>query len=191
MRGQALAVVGAFMAAALATPAAAQNYGQQAYHDGHVQQQQYCSQRRNGNTAAGAVLGGLAGAVLGSQAASRGHRTDGSVLGAVVGATAGAMIARSNSRCQQTPQGSYDPRAQGQYSQDPYADPYGQQPYRNGGYDDDDLYGGPQPSGYGGNGYRRNDECRMGQMITRDPYGREYRENVMMCRGRDGVWRPE
>jgi hypothetical protein len=30
----------------------------------------------------------------------------------------------------------------------------------------------------------------MGQVITRDPYGREYRENVMMCRGRDGVWRP-
>ncbi len=134
------------------------------------------------------MLGGLAGAVLGSQAASRGHRTDGSVLGAVVGATAGAMIARSNSRCQQTAQGRYDPYSQGPYARDPYAaDPYGQAPYR----DDSGLYGGPEPSGYGGNDYRRNGDCRMGQMITRDPYGREYREDVMMCRGRDGVWRPE
>ena len=81
MRGQVLAFASAMMVAALATPAAAQTYEQRAYHEQHVQQQQYCSQRRNSNTAAGAVIGGIAGAVLGSQAASRGHRTDGSVLG--------------------------------------------------------------------------------------------------------------
>jgi hypothetical protein len=31
----------------------------------------------------------------------------------------------------------------------------------------------------------------MGEVITRDPYGREYREEVWMCRGADGAWRPE
>jgi hypothetical protein len=30
----------------------------------------------------------------------------------------------------------------------------------------------------------------MGEMLTRDPYGREYREQVLMCRGNDGQWRP-
>jgi|CXWL01.1.fsa_nt_gi hypothetical protein len=185
MRGQVFAVVGAFMAAALATPASAQTYGQQAYHDSHVQQQQYCGQRRNGNTAAGAVIGGIAGAVLGSQAASRGHRTDGSVLGAVVGAAAGAMIGRSNSRCEE-PQGSYDPYAQDQYGhqQDPY---YGR--------DDDDLYGGPyEESGYRGNGgyndYGRR-ECRTQDVVRTDRRGRRYYDEIVMCRGRDGVWRED
>ena len=52
-----------------------------------------------------------------------------------------------------------------------------------------DLYGGPNDDGY----YRGDDrgDCRMGERITRDPYGREYSEDVMMCRGRDGVWREE
>jgi hypothetical protein len=31
----------------------------------------------------------------------------------------------------------------------------------------------------------------MGEQITRAPNGREYREDVLMCRGRDGVWRRE
>ncbi|GAM98698.1 hypothetical protein U91I_02333 [alpha proteobacterium U9-1i] len=194
MRGQVLAVVGAVMAAALATPASAQTYEQRAYHEQHVQQQQYCSQRRNGNTTAGAVIGGIAGAVLGSQAASRGHRTDGSVLGAVVGATAGAMIGRSNTRCAQAPQGSYDPYAQGQYGQQ-YPQQYPQQGpgYRG---EDDDLYGGPyQESGYrGDNGYRGEygrQECRTEDVVRYDRRGRRYYDEVVMCRGRDGVWREE
>jgi len=185
MRGQVLALASAFMVAALATPAAAQTYEQRAYHDQHVQQQQYCSQRRNSNTAAGAVIGGIAGAVLGSQAAARGHRTDGSVLGAVVGATAGAMIGRSNTRCAQVPQGSYDPYyGQTQYPQD---DRY----YRG---DDSGLYGGP----YGDDDYYRNDDdgyrdgsCRTEDVVRYDRRGRRYYDEVTMCRGRDGVWREQ
>lgn len=186
MRGQVLALAGAVMAAALATPAAAQTYEQRAYHEQHVQQQQYCSQRRNGNTAAGAVLGGIAGAVLGSQASGRGHRTDGSVLGAVVGATAGAMIGRSNTRCDT--QGSYDPYA-GQQQQYPQDDPY----YRG---SDDDLYGGPyEESGYRGNdrgyGYGGRQECRTEDVVRTDRRGRRYYDEITMCRGHDGVWREQ
>src|SRR5690606_10325819 len=107
----------------------------------------------------------------------RGVRGEGAVVGAVVGATAGGAIGRSTARCGQV-QGSYDPyygQAQNQYPQN--------EPY----YGEDDLYGGPyEETGYYGDANR---DCRMGEQIVRDPYGREYREDVMMCRGRDGVWR--
>jgi hypothetical protein len=178
MRGHLLAAAALAAAfTAFAQPAAAQQYP--TYHDQHVANQQSCQRARNGNTAAGAALGGIVGAVLGSQVAARGHRTDGSVLGAVVGATAGGAIGRANTRCYGTPQGSYDPYS-GQAR-----DPYSQDPYYRG--DNDDLYGGPRQSGYYGD--RR--DCRMGEQILRDPYGREYREDIWMCRGSDGVWRPE
>ena len=98
---------------------------------------------------------------------SRNNRTAG---GAVIGGILGAV------------QGSYDPYT-GQYRRYEDNDPY----YR----DDSGLEGGPYREsgyGYGDDDYGR--DCRMGQIITRDPYGREYHENVMMCRGGDGVWRP-
>lgn len=189
MRGQAFVAAAALSAALIAAPnASAQQYP--SYHDAHVAQQQYCAQRANQNTALGAAIGGIAGAVLGSQVAARGHRTDGSVLGGVVGAAAGAMIGRSNAQrnCANQPvQGAYDPY---------YGQPYGQQP-QYGGYqepyrgDNSGLYGGPgyQQSSYG-YGYGRNNDCRMGEQIVRDPYGREYREEVLMCRASDGQWYP-
>lgn len=176
MRGQAFFVASVLAVTLAATPAGAQQYGN--YHDEHVARHEQCQRARNNNTATGAVLGGVLGAVLGSQAAARGHRTDGSVLGAVVGATAGGAIGRSNTRCTQVPQGSYDP-----YN----GQPYGQYPDDRGYRDNSGLEGGPyRESSYGGG---RN-ECRMGEVITRDPYGREYTEAVEMCRGSDGVWRP-
>jgi hypothetical protein len=178
MRGQVL--LASAMAAALmaiAQPAAAQQYG--SYHDQHVANQQQCAQSRQNRTVGGAVLGGLAGALLGREVADRGVRGEGAILGAVVGATAGGMVGRSTARCNQTPQGSYDPYSGRAYPNDPY--------YRG---DNSGLEGGPyRESGYYGNdrGYQ---DCRMGEVITRDPYGREYRENVEMCRGSDGTWRP-
>lgn len=183
MRGQAF-VAATAMAAALmgmAQPAAAQNYP--SYHDEHVSVQQQCQRARTNNTVAGAAIGGIAGAVLGSQAGARGHRTDGSIVGAVLGAVAGSAIGRSNTRCDQV-QGSYDP-----YYGQAYPQQYGRNQYPDDRYRDDDygLEGGRySESSYGG----RYEDCRMGQVITRDPYGREYRENVEMCRGGDGVWRP-
>lgn len=189
MRGQAFVAAAALLSAfVVAAPqqAAAQQYG--SYHEAHVAQQQYCNQATNGRTAAGAAIGGVAGAVLGSQVSGRGHRTDGSVLGAVVGAVAGGMIGRStaNQQCANQVQGQYEPYygqpANGQYGNNGYNQPYGR---------DDDLYGGPyQQSGYGYGNNGRGD-CRMGEQILRDPYGREYREDVMMCRDRNGNWYPQ
>ena len=191
MRGQVLIAASALVAAVMAAPqqAAAQQYP--SYHDEHVAQQQYCARQANQRTGLGAVIGGLAGAVLGSQVAARGHRTDGSVVGGVAGAAAGAMIGRGNSQrqCQQgAVQGSYDPYYGQPQQQYPQQGGYQQQPYG----DDSGLYGGPyQQSSYGRDYGRRNNDCRMGEIITRDPYGREVRDNVMMCRASDGQWYPQ
>lgn len=167
MRGQALFAASAFAMMALAQPASAQSYP--SYHDEHVELQRQCAQSRQNRMVGGAIIGGLAGALLGREVADRGVRGEGAALGAVVGAAAGAGIGRSTARCEQV-QGSYDPY-------------YGQ---RQDGYysGDDDLYGGP----YRQAGYER--DCRMGEVITRDRRGREYREEAWLCRGDDGRWYP-
>ena len=58
---------------------------------------QYCVDRRNNNTAAGAIIGGVLGAVIGSGLAGRGDRGGGAVVGGLVGGTAGAAIGASSS----------------------------------------------------------------------------------------------
>ncbi|MGE0739840.1 MAG: glycine zipper 2TM domain-containing protein [Hyphomonadaceae bacterium] len=178
MRGQVLAAASALAIALTAvapTTAAAQQYP--TYHDEHVANQQQCQQSRNNRTAGGAIIGGIVGALLGREVADRGVRGEGALLGAVVGATAGGAIGRNSAQCNGVPQGSYDPY-NGQAYQYNQNDPYAS---------DEDLYGGP----YRDSGYRDDRDCRMGEIVTRDPYGREYREDAWMCRGADGVWRPE
>ncbi|MES1201998.1 MAG: glycine zipper domain-containing protein [Pseudomonadota bacterium] len=192
MRGQVLlAAAFAVTSLGVAQPAAAQNYRN--YNDAYVAQSQDCQQSRTNRTVGGAIIGGLAGAILGSHAAGRGHRGDGTALGAAVGAVAGGAIgnstARNSERCQAPEQGAYDPYY-GQPQDQGYRND--DQGYRNDdrGYNDGSgLEGGPyHRSAYDG---RRADnrDCRWGQQILRDPNGYEQRESVYMCRGRDGVWR--
>lgn len=174
-------LVAAAMATALtafAQPAAAQRYG--SYHEEHVASQQ-CERSRQNRTVGGAVIGGVIGALLGREVAgNRGVRDEGTAIGAIVGATAGGAIGRGTNQACNGVQGSYDPYT-GQATNYPSDRPY----YGN---QDDDLYGGPEEDGY----YRGDDrDCRMGERILRAPNGREYREEVLMCRGRDGVWRAE
>ncbi|WP_395644497.1 hypothetical protein [Terricaulis sp.] len=178
MRGTLLVAAVLTGALTMAQPAAAQNY--RSYHDEHVATQQQCAASRQNRTIGGAVLGGVAGALLGRGVAARGNRTEGGLLGAAIGAAAGGAIGRSTAQCGQV-QGQYDPY----YGQAQYPDG---EPYYGEG--DQDLEGAPYEDSYYGDG-RRGDDCRMGEQVTRDPYGREYREQVLMCRGRDGVWRAE
>ncbi len=58
-----------------------------------------CEGRANGQTAAGGVIGALAGAAIGSNLAGRGSHTTGAVLGAVAGGVIGANVARSTASC--------------------------------------------------------------------------------------------
>jgi hypothetical protein len=57
---------------------------------------QYCVDQRNNNTAAGAIIGGVFGAVLGSAIAGRGSHAAGAVVGGALGAGTGAAIGSSS-----------------------------------------------------------------------------------------------
>ena len=78
-----------------------QNYGTGAYSRSYdYNSGRYydpCARERQGRTGAGAVIGGGAGAVIGSQLAARGRRTEGSILGGVLGAVVGSQVGRSSS----------------------------------------------------------------------------------------------
>jgi hypothetical protein len=58
-----------------------------------------CRNKKNGNTAAGAILGGIAGAVIGSNLAHGGGREGGAIIGGVAGAAGGSAIARGTVHC--------------------------------------------------------------------------------------------
>ena len=58
-----------------------------------------CHDEKKGNEVGGAVLGGIAGAVLGSNVARGGGRTGGAVIGGVGGAALGADIAKNATHC--------------------------------------------------------------------------------------------
>jgi hypothetical protein len=183
MRGQALLAAGAMAMTAVTLaplPAAAQPSQYQSYSN----QDPTCTKARQDRMVAGGALGAIAGAILGSNVAGHGAKSEGGVLGAVAGAVAGGAIGRSTAKC-----GPYNSSYNG-----PYNGQYNQGPYSNNDprYDDYGLEGGSyRQSSYGGdNGYQTRD-CRYGEQVLRDPDGRAYRQNVMMCRGRDGVWRPE
>ncbi|HEY5289712.1 MAG TPA: hypothetical protein VIJ59_06725 [Caulobacteraceae bacterium] len=66
---------------------------------------QYCVDRRNNNTAAGAIIGGVLGSIIGSGVAGRGEHFGGAVVGGAVGATAGAAIGSSSSNTYGCPNG--------------------------------------------------------------------------------------
>ena len=121
------AVIAALAAGALATPTFAQPYRGYAYDND-------C--RSDG--AAGAVIGGIAGAVLGSNLASHhGGRAGGAALGGLAGALIGNGIARSNDSCHSY---SHAYRAPAYGYSDRYA--YSAPAY---GYSDRDAYSYARP----------------------------------------------
>ncbi|MES2034569.1 MAG: hypothetical protein V4466_10355 [Pseudomonadota bacterium] len=61
-----------------------------------------CESNKDGRTAAGAIIGALAGAAIGSNVAAGGVRTEGAVLGALVGGGLGGSIGRSTAKCDDT-----------------------------------------------------------------------------------------
>jgi hypothetical protein len=85
----ALAFAAGLVAIGAAAGAAAQPYG------GYDP----CQRDANNRGITGALVGGAGGAVIGSQVAAGGHRTDGSLLGGVIGAIAGAAVGHSTAAC--------------------------------------------------------------------------------------------
>ena len=90
----ALAVAAGLAALGLAASASAQPYG-----GGYDP----CQREAGNRGVTGALVGGAGGAVIGSQMAASGHRSDGSLLGGIVGAIAGAAIGHSTAACNTAP----------------------------------------------------------------------------------------
>lgn len=128
----ALALVGAVAAA---TPSFAHDYPAYGYGYGGGDP---CAAQQHESGATGAVLGGLAGALLGSSLAGHHARGGGAAIGAVAGAVIGNNIARSSARssdvCQARDYGYVSYRGDAPYRG--YA-PYGGAYYRSSyGYGD-------------------------------------------------------
>ncbi len=58
-----------------------------------------CERERQDASNTGAVVGGVAGAVIGSQVAGSGAKSEGGVIGGVAGVLAGRQIAKKDHRC--------------------------------------------------------------------------------------------
>ncbi|MFN3514150.1 MAG: glycine zipper 2TM domain-containing protein [Phenylobacterium sp.] len=62
-----------------------------------------CHEQQRRQATTGTIVGGVAGALLGSGVAARGVKTEGAVLGGAVGAVAGHQIAKNNTKCAPPP----------------------------------------------------------------------------------------
>jgi Glycine zipper 2TM domain len=169
-----------------------QNYGTGGYAPSYNYGRGYpsydpCSRERQGRTGAGAMIGGGAGAVIGSQLAARGRRTEGSILGGVLGAVVGSQVGRSSSDACRSYQSSYG--SSGYYNQG-----YSQPTY---GYDD---YDRRSDYAYDGGGYyddrsrpvdsyRNSDGCRLAESQIRLPDGRTDTRYVRTCPDQYGRYR--
>jgi hypothetical protein len=123
-----------------------------------------CS-RDNSSTVAGGLIGALAGAVLGSQVAGRGDRTEGAVLGGVAGAVVGGAVGNANDRYKCDARGPY-------FSYDETV------PYREGRRRYSSAYD---------YGYYERQRCRLAAAPV-DAYGRDVRY-VRVCPDSEGRYR--
>jgi hypothetical protein len=69
------------------------------YADQNDRAREACHDQKQGNEVGGAVLGGIAGAVLGSNIARGGGREGGAIIGGVGGAALGSNIAKNSTHC--------------------------------------------------------------------------------------------
>ena len=90
-------------AGAVATPSFAHDYP--GYRAAAYERADACQAKQHNKGTTGAVLGGIAGALLGSNIAGHGERTGGAALGAVAGAVIGANIGRSSAKSSDLCQG--------------------------------------------------------------------------------------
>jgi hypothetical protein len=194
-KGVLAAAVGLMALGAAASASAQQPYNgpSPAYGGGYDP----CQRDANNRGLKGGLLGAAGGAVLGSQFAANGHRSDGSLLGGVVGAIAGAAIGHSSAACDSAP-----PPPPPQYSGDaPPPPPPGPQAYYQPGPPPPPAYGegyyapppvyapGPAVFVYGRHGMRFRvvadrmgpDGCTLAESPVYLPDGRVDRRFVRVC----------
>lgn len=169
-KGAVAAVAGvATLAAAAAVPAAAsaQSYG----YYGQTQGNTYydpCRRDQTNRSTTAALIGGALGAVIGSNAAAGGVRTEGALLGGALGAAAGAAVGNRSAACAPGYNTHATQNSQyggGYYAQAPYGQTYSQPQYQGGYYQS-----GAAP-GYYGSSYDSN---RYGYTASSSAYGQAY-----------------
>jgi len=69
------------------------------YADQNARAREACHDQKKGNEVGGALVGGIAGAVLGSNIARGGGREGGAIIGGVGGAALGSDIAKNSTHC--------------------------------------------------------------------------------------------
>jgi hypothetical protein len=137
----------------------------------------------------GAVLGGGAGAVIGSNAAARNARTEGALLGGLLGAIAGGVVGNKSAACV-SPSGYYNnapppPAASNgsYYDRDAYADSAAAQAREDAWRDEQraDRYRAaerpPEPDG-----------CTLAESPIYMPDGRTQTRFVRVCRDANGKY---
>ena len=168
-----------------ATPAAsAQNWNNSrnivdAYSDN-------CEDIQNENRVIGALIGGVAGSLLGNEIAARGVRTEGRWLGGVVGALAGSEIGRRNVDCDTTYIGPADGYYDAGYSDTSYRYP-GKRPHHQNHepeyrYDERGLIEDHQNRARASYGDDSARQCQEVVRVTYLPDGREVQETTTACR---------
>jgi hypothetical protein len=189
---------GAMLMGSAAT-AQAQPYGYNGASSGYSYDP--CKREKTGRATGGALLGGAIGAVIGSQAAARGHRTDGSLLGGALGAAIGAGVGSSAAACANGQTGYYEPAPRydsysrygsgygstyggGYYGRDSYAPAYRYE----GRYDDSSWAYGRRGERYRmaqGRGVDA-DGCTLAESPIHMPDGRVETRFVRVCRDSSG-----
>jgi hypothetical protein len=194
----ALASAAVAMTLAAAAPSFAQPYAPPpggGYYD--AQGRYYydpCKRDQNNRAVAGAVVGGILGAVVGNGLAARGVRTEGALIGGGVGAVGGAVVGHSTAACtpgQTYPQSSsYD----GGYRQYGYDDGRYDGRYDSAydsRYDDWDNDGDYAYDGGGraytiAQGSATADGCALAESAIYMPDGQVQKRFVRVCRDRSG-----
>jgi hypothetical protein len=195
----ALAAAAALVALGAAVSASAQPYNGQSYNGPGYDP---CQREASNRGVTGGLLGAAGGAVLGSQFAASGHRSDGSLLGGVVGAIAGAAIGHSSAACNSAPPpprySDAPPPGPSAYNDEPPPPPpppaYG-----------DAYYAPPPPAyvehqvvwAYGRHGARFRviedrvgpDGCTLAESPVYMPDGRVERRYVKVCTDSHGRYR--
>ncbi|WP_293904088.1 glycine zipper 2TM domain-containing protein [Phenylobacterium sp.] len=163
-----------------------------------------CKREQTGRGTVGAVLGGGAGAVIGSNVAARNARTEGALLGGLLGAIAGGVVGNKSAACTSDPNPGrtadlpppaplhadgrdYDHDSNGArdgyYDRDAYADSAAAQAQAR-----DDAYA----YGQRGERYRLSDRtpgpdgCTLAESPIYMPDGRTQTRFVRVCRDANG-----
>lgn len=176
---------GATVLAGLAAPTFASAQGYYDSRGGHYYDP--CRREKTNRGVAGALIGGALGAVIGSNAAASGVRTEGSLLGGALGAGVGAAVGNSSAACDSYRSGYYESGYDGRYADGryPYRGDYGRYDQ---GYAYDNYHRGRDS--WSRDYYPANrptaDGCTLAESPIYLPDGSVERRYVRVCEGRDG-----